>query len=266
VTGELVSAVRRRSEELVTALGTLDDEGLRAPSALPGWSRLTIACHLRYGAEAFGRMTAAALEDRPVSYYPGGRAATRPATLEPGPGEEPADVVASLAEHSLALDAAWRGLSGEQWEVVVREPDDQPDLGPLPLARMPLLRLTEVEVHGSDLDVGLGDWSEVFVRVALPFRLDWLNRRRTNHRAVDASVSGSWLLTAPDGPTWRVAVAGGGAVASAPVAAGTSADAVVEAPARDLLALLLGRPLRTPPRYGGDVELGRAFPRAFPGP
>jgi hypothetical protein len=41
---------------------------------------------------------------------------------------------------------------------------------------------------------------------------------------------------------------------------------VVEAPARDLLALLLGRPVRTPPRYSGDVELGRAFARAFPGP
>lgn len=265
MTGELVAAVRRRTGELVAALGTLDEDGLRAPSALPGWSRLTIACHLRYGAEAFGRMTAAALEDRPVSYYPGGRAATRPATLEPGPGEEPADVVASLAEHSAALDAAWRRLSDERWEAVVREPDDQPDLGPLPLARMPLLRLTEVEVHGSDLELRLGDWSEVFVRAALPFRLDWLNRRRTNHRAVDASVTGSWLLTAPDGPTWRVAVEDGG-VASVPVAAGATADAVVEAPARDLLALLLGRPLRTPPRYGGDVELGRAFARAFPGP
>jgi maleylpyruvate isomerase len=266
VTAELVAAVRRRTEEVVAALRSLDDDRLRAPSALPGWSRLTIACHLRYGAEAFGRMTAAALEDRPAAYYPGGRAATRPGTLEPAPGEAPSEVVASLAGHGEALDRRWAGMSEGQWEGVVREPDDQPDLGPLPLARLPLLRLTEVEVHGTDLDLELHDWSDVFVRTALPFRLGWLNTRRTNHRAVDDRVTGSWLLTARDGPTWRVAVDGAGAVRSEPAAPGGGADAVVEASARDLLALLLGRPFRAEPRYGGDVALAQAFSRAFPGP
>jgi maleylpyruvate isomerase len=265
VSTELVTAVRRRTEEVVTALRAAGDEGLRAPSLLPGWSRLTIACHLRYGAEAFGRMTEAALEDRPVSYYPGGREADRPATLEPAPDESPAEVVASLAAHSGALDRLWAGMSQAQWDAVVREPDERPDLGPLPLSRLPLLRLTEVEAHGSDLDLGLGDWSDVFVRAALAFRLDWLNTRRTNHRSVDEAVEGAWLLTAPDGPTYLVAVAGG-RVSSRPADVGTPADAVVEASPRDLLALLLGRPLRTPPRYGGDVALGQAFSRAFPGP
>jgi maleylpyruvate isomerase len=261
---ELVAAVRRRTDEVVAALEALDDDGLRSPSALPGWSRLTIACHLRYGAEAFGRMTAAALEGRPAAYYPGGREAARPATLEPSGGESPADVVASLAEHCEVLDGLWSAVPS--WDGLVREPDDQPDLGPLPLARLPLLRLTEVEVHGSDLDLGLDDWSDVFVRVALPFRLDWLNTRRTNHRRVDQAVRGSWLLIAPDGPTWRVSVDDGDRVSSRPAEPGSDADAVIEAPARDLLALLLGRPFGTDPRYGGDVELARAFSRAFPGP
>ena len=265
MTERVVAAVRRRTEELVGALQGLDDDGLRAPSALPGWSRLTIACHLRYGAEAFWRMTAAALEDRPAAFYPGGREAQRPGTLEPSAGEAPGDVVASLAERSAALDQLWTGMAPEAWAGEVREPDGQRDLGPLPLASLPLLRLTEIEVHGSDLDLDLDDWSGVFVGAALPFRLDWLNRRRTNHRRVDDAVTGSWLLTAPDGPTWRVAVEDG-AVTSQPAAPDTPADAVVEAPARDLLALLMGRPFRTEPRYCGDVELGRAFSRAFPGP
>lgn len=266
MTAELVAAVRRRTDEVVAALRALDDDGLHAPSSLPGWSRLTVVCHLRYGAEAFRRMTDATLEGRPVSYYPGGRDARRPGTLEPAPGEAPADVVASLAAHGDALDRSWTGLAEDQWDRDVVEPEDQPDLGPLPLSRLPLLRLTEVEVHGSDLDLGLDDWSDVFVAVALPFRLDWLNRRRTNHRRVDDRVTGSWLLDAPDGPTWLVAVEDGGGVRSQSASPGTPADAVVEAPARDLLALLLGRPLRASPRYGGDTDLGRAFSRAFPGP
>ena len=265
MTGELVAAARRRTEALVGALRDLDDEGLRAPSSLPGWSRLTIACHLRYGAEAFARMTAAALEGRPAAYYPGGRESQRPGTLEPDAGERPGEVVTSLAEHSAALDRLWSGMTPGAWDGVVREPEGGRDLGPLPLARLPLLRLTEVEVHGSDLDVGLEDWSDVFVEAALPFRLEWLNTRRTNHRRVDEAVTGSWLLTAPDGPTWRVAV-DDGTVTSQPAPPGAPADAVVEATSRDLLALLLGRPLRSSPRYAGDEELGRAFSRAFPGP
>ena len=262
---DLVAAVRRRTNEVVAALRTAGDDGLEAPSLLPGWSRLTIACHLRYGAEAFGRMTAAALEGRPVSYYPEGRDAQRPATLVPATGESPMDVVASLAAHGGALDRVWTGMRQAQWDLVVREPEGRSDLGRLPLSRLPLLRLTEVEAHGSDLDLGLGDWSDVFVRAALAFRLDWLNTRRTNHRTVDEAVEGSWLLSAPDGPTYRVAVEGG-RVSSLPAAPDAPADAVVEAPARDLLALLLGRPLRSPARYGGDVVLGQAFSRAFPGP
>jgi uncharacterized protein (TIGR03083 family) len=265
VTGDLIAAVRRRTDEVLGALRAAGDEGLRAPSLLPGWSRLTIACHLRYGAEAFERMTAAGLEGRPASYYPRGREADRPGTLEPAPGETPAGVVASLAVHSEALDRRWADVGEDRWDTVVREPDERPDLGPLPLSRLPLLRLTEVEVHGSDLGLGLDDWSAVFVRAALAFRLDWLNTRRTNHRQVDAAVEGSWLLTAPDGPTYLVAVENG-AVSSQPADPDTRADAVVEAAARDLLALLLGRPPRSPARYGGDVALGRAFSRAFPGP
>src|SRR5205085_10927089 len=109
---------------------------------------------------------------------------------------------------SAELHAAWSTLDDAQWDLAVVEPEGKTDLGPLTLARLPLLRLTEVEVHGSDLDVGLDDWSATFVRAALPFRLDWLNARRTNHRAVNEGVQGSWLLRSTDGPTYLVTVKG----------------------------------------------------------
>lgn len=261
----LVAAVDARTNTIVDALAALDERGLLEPSLLPDWNRLTIACHLRYGAQAFLRMTNGTLHGEPVLYYPAGREAQRPSTLVPEPGERPEAVVGSLSVASAELHAVWSTREDSHWELPVVEPERKVDLGALTLSRLPLLRLTEVEVHGSDLDVALDDWSATFVRTALPFRLDWLNARRTNHRVVDSSIEGSWLLRATDGPTYLVTV-DGGRVESHAAEAGATARAVIETSSRDLLALLLGRPLRTPPTISGDADLAAAFTRAFPGP
>jgi hypothetical protein len=145
------------------------------------------------------------------------------------------------------------------------EPADNPDLGTVRLSDLALLRLTEVEVHGSDLDLGLEDWSDLFVTTALPTRLGGLRVRRTNHRQFDETLEGSWLLVAVDGPTFMVSVRGG-VVDSHPADPGSAARAVIEATSRDLLALLLGRPGNEAPTVGGDLAFGRAFSAAFPGP
>jgi uncharacterized protein (TIGR03083 family) len=262
---ELAVGVAARTAEIVEALGAVDEDALLAPSQLPGWSRLTIACHLRYGAEALCRMTLAALVGERVSYYPDGRKRQRPQTLLPHPGESPLAVVASLGRRGEALNEMWATLDEGAWTREVSEPEQQPDLGRLTIARLAVLRLTEVEVHGNDLGLTLEDWSDLFVRVALPFRLDWLNARRTNHRAVDDHVEGSWLLVAHDGPTYLVSVAGTTA-RSHPASTASDATAVIEGSSRDLLALLLGRPCRAPLSYRGDTAFARGFSRAFPGP
>ena len=200
-----------------------------------------------------------------MAYYPEGREVQRRGTLVPLAGESPQDVVSSLARRSDELNDLWTALDSGAWEREVVEPADNPDLGPIPLARLPILRLTEVEVHGTDLGLQLADWSDVFVRTALPMRLEWLNVRRANHQAFDRELTGAWLLVASDGPTYRVSVDGTG-VESSPAPRNAQARVVIEASSRDLLALLLGRALRTPPVITGDVEFGQSFARAFPGP
>ena len=95
---EVAAEITGRTRMLVAALERCD---LLAPSALPEWSRLTIACHLRYGAEALARMTHDALAGRTTAYYPGGRDEQRPGTLVPRRGEAPVDVVQSLADAGL---------------------------------------------------------------------------------------------------------------------------------------------------------------------
>jgi len=261
----LAAAATRRTEAIVGALGRLDDDDLRAPSELTGWSRLTIACHLRYGAGALARMTRATLAGLPTAYYPEGRAQQRPRTLVPSEGESAGEVVAALGRHSRDLDEAWSSLDGRAWSLEMVEPPDNPDLGPSDLARLLLLRLTEVEVHGSDLGLGLDDWSDLFVHAALPMRLDWLNSRRVNHRQVDPSLEGSWLLVATDGPSYAVTLRGT-RVESRPAGPASVSDAVIESSSRDLLALLLGRAMRGQPRTAGDEHGVERFAAAFPGP
>jgi uncharacterized protein (TIGR03083 family) len=262
---QVVDAVRERTRNIVETLSGLDDDELRGPSGLPEWSRVTIACHLRYGAGALSRMTRSAALGVPVAYYPEGREVQRRKTLVPLAGESPQDVVNSLGRLSEELNEIWTALDSGAWGVEIVEPQDNPDLGPIPLGRLPLLRLTEVEVHGTDLGLHLADWSEMFIKSVLPMRLEWLNIRRANHRAFDRELTGSWLLVARDGPIYKVSV-NGTKVESRPAHRNARARAVIEASSRDLLALLLGRALLTPPCIAGDTAFGESFVRAFPGP
>lgn len=249
---------------MTTALRGLPDSELHGRSALPGWSRLTIACHLRHGAEALLRMTDEAMAGEATSFYPAGRAAERPGTLVPRPGEGAGDVIDSLEARSRALDEAWCRLDERAWSTPVREPAGLVDVGSLRLAQHARLRLTEVEVHGTDLDIGLPDWSGVLIGAALPFRLARLRQREVAYDAIGRATA-SWLLVATDGPVHRVTV-DVGSVTVEPADRRTPASASLEASSRDLLAVLLGRPCRGPVRIAGDVELGRRFPLVFPGP
>jgi hypothetical protein len=210
-------------------------------------------------------MTADALAGVETSFYPGGRSDQRPGTLEPGLGEGPDQVVDSLEVKSARLHNSWARLSETEWATPICEPPDNPDLGETTVAELALLRLTEVEVHGCDLDLGLGDWSDVFVTNALRFRIGQLCSRRSKKRAAVSGVEGSWMLAATDGPSWRISLRGE-EVTCEPVDGPAPADAVIEATSRDLLALLLGRPLKDGLVERGDTRFAAEFSRAFPGP
>jgi uncharacterized protein (TIGR03083 family) len=250
---EITAQIARRTKQLGDALAALDSKALNAPSRLPGWSRLTIACHLRYGAEAVNRMVGDTVAGRATSYYPEGRSQQRPGTLLPGPSETGAQVIAALRAKGTELDRAWADLSSGDWERPIQE--TAPDLGPVSLAFLALLRLSEVEVHGLDLDVGVDEWSDLFVRTALPARLEWLPAR-----ARLPETDSSWLLTPTDGPSFLVTATVAG-VQSEPAPAGARAEYLISGTSRDLLAMLLGRDTHD------DLGPGAmSFQAAFPGP
>lgn len=258
---EIAEAVAARHRELASILRAIDSKTLLEDSALPGWSRLTIVCHLRYGAQASERMTRDALAGLPTGFYPDGRSSQRPSTLRPGPDEKSADVVQSFRECSAALDELWADIPAEVWEATtIHEPEDNPEIGSITLMQLAILRLTEVEVHGTDLDLGLSNWSSTFIDAALPMRIAWLPRR---HAPSQGSL-GSWNLVASDGPSFNVAVSQ--RVAPVSHSEACQADVTISGSKADLLGLLLGRLDIADLAIAGDETTARRFAATFPPP
>jgi hypothetical protein len=132
-------------------------------------------------------------------------------------------VVAALRADSADLDDAFASI--RDWSA----PIDEPEGIFLTLGHLPRFRLTEVEVHGTDLGLGLGPWSDTLVRAALPARLERLARRE------------------PEGP---------GAWSIRGIRLGDDGEPeVIDGTDRDLFALTLGR-----------AHHSDAFARADPGP
>lgn len=261
----IVRAIAAGQQSVVRALGLLDDDGLRAPTLLPGWDRLTVVCHIRYGAEAADRLVRAGLAGEPALFYPGGRTEQRPGTLHPQPGETPRGVVDSFAERCAQLDATLATLTEDDFALEVHEPEGTFDIGTQTIEQLLTLRLTEVEVHAGDLLLGLDKWSDTLVAAGLPLRFERLATRLANQPPIDTSYEGTWLLRTTEGDAWTVTLEPKRAEVRV-ADYDTRNDATITASRRDLLALLLGRPLETEAVFSGDTELAAAFTKAFPGP
>ena len=82
----IVRAIAAAQHALVDTLEPLADDALLAPSLLPGWDRLTVMCHIRYGGDAINRMVTAGLAGEPVLFYPGGRTRAAAGHVAPAPG------------------------------------------------------------------------------------------------------------------------------------------------------------------------------------
>jgi len=144
---------------LLRTAGGFDDEDVREPSLLPGWTRAHVLTHLARGADALRDL----LDGGP------GHASqeARDEAIEAGAGRGAAE----LADDVRASAAAWR-------EAVLRQPDEAwsrlvaPPLGirPFPAGQLLVRRLVEVEVHHVDLAAGYrpSDWPVSFNQLQLP--------------------------------------------------------------------------------------------------
>lgn len=148
------------TDRLLGTLDRLDDDALRAPSLMAGWTRGHVLSHLARNADGMVNLVASARTGAPGEMYAGGREA-RDADIEAGARRHIGDVrldVAESAERLLGAFAAGFPAEALQREVTLTSGASASGW------EIPLLRVREVEIHHVDLDAGYTpvDWGAQF--------------------------------------------------------------------------------------------------------
>jgi len=202
---------------LATLAGLAPGDGRRS-SRLPGWTVGHVLTHLARNADSHVRLLAAARRGDVADQYAGGRE-QRAADIEAGAARPESELASDVITSLQLLEEAWDATPAEVWETGRA----RMAAGDCPVAELPFRRWREVEVHHADLGLGFGweDWSAAYVDRELAVTVADLPSR--------LPPAGALRLEATDiGMSWTVPED-----ASDPV--------VVAAPARRLLAWLVGR-------------------------
>jgi maleylpyruvate isomerase len=194
----------------------LTDELARGPSLLPGWTRGHVLTHLARNAEGGARLLNGARSGVPGYQYRS--AEERAAAIEAGAGRPAAVLVTDLRASAAAFLQAAALMPADAWDHQVTWTSGHCG----PAAEVPPARLTEVQIHHVDLNLGFGpaDWPAAWAGEMLG--------ELTRQVAEEAPRLSGRLRAADTGRSFRL---GGGAGGSGEIT-GTEAE---------LLAWLLGR-------------------------
>ena len=145
----LLAEITEATAQLLGTAERLDDQAVREPCALEGWTR----GHL---------LTWAATGERHEAYPNPGQ---RNKDIEAGAGRTAEQLTTDLREAGQRFVEAAARLTPEQWQAKVERPTG----GPQPAGRIPWWRLEEVYIHHVDLDLGFSPahWPAEFTGPAL---------------------------------------------------------------------------------------------------
>jgi maleylpyruvate isomerase len=205
------------TERLLTRVADLSDTALKAPTALPGWSRRYLLSHMAANADALRNLVywARTGEERRMYASPQERDAGIAAGAELPDTELRARVESSAAALAADLD----GLGdGPAWEAKIITAQGLTRSA----SEIPWMRVREVYIHVIDLAVGtgFGDLPPEFLTVLL----DDVTVRRSSKGGGPALI----VAATDTGDRWDIA--------------GTGSPVPVSAPLPDLAAWLTGRP------------------------
>ena len=151
------------TQRLLGTARVIAEPDLRQPSLLPGWTRAHVLAHLARGADAMRTILIGARsgEDRPAY----ASAEAREADIERTAAQQAKELMADVADSSMALRTIDRQLPDRAWAHPVRI------LGsaPFPAGQLLTRRLVEVELHHCDLAAGYSpaDWPAAFASMEL---------------------------------------------------------------------------------------------------
>lgn len=131
-------------------VSTLDEQTVRAPSLLPGWTRAHVVAHVARNAEALGRLTGWARTGVETPMY--ADPAQRAEEIETSARHDFARLTSDLAAATATLDEGLASLTDEQWGNQVRTAKGRL----VPATEIPWMRVREVWLHAVDLGTGAG--------------------------------------------------------------------------------------------------------------
>jgi maleylpyruvate isomerase len=131
------------------ALERLTDDGLRQPSALPGWTRAHVVAHLARNADALVNLCTWARTGVETPMYPSREA--RDAGIEHSAAVPPDDLRADFRDAEARLAEAVAVLPDQAWGKPIRNMQGKV----ISTREIPWMRVKEMWVHGVDLDAGV---------------------------------------------------------------------------------------------------------------
>jgi maleylpyruvate isomerase len=156
-------------------VGGLDEETVRRPSRLAGWTIAHVLTHLARSADSHIRVLDGAIAGEHLSQYAGGDA-ERDAAIATGAARPAPDLEDDFVSSFARLEETWARMTPQAWDGYGLGLDT-----PRPCRHFPFFRWREVEMHHVDLGLGYepSDWPEDYVaselRAALarlPDRID----------------------------------------------------------------------------------------------
>ncbi len=193
-----IAACTAAHRRLQATVASVDDEVVRRPTLLPGWTVGHVLTHLARNAESHAGMLDAALDDRAVEQYPGGHE-QRGRDIEAGAGRTAEELRADVNATMAALETAWARMTPRAWRGhgLVRGAE-------WPCRWLPFHRWREVEIHHVDLGLGYTplDWPEDYVARELPLALATVPERLAAGGRAQALA---WLLGRAGQPSLQLA-------------------------------------------------------------
>ncbi|WP_086672864.1 maleylpyruvate isomerase N-terminal domain-containing protein [Amycolatopsis pretoriensis] len=196
----LLDGVRKLDDEWARAIGGLGEPELRAPSALPRWSRAHVLAHVARNADGLQNLLTWANTGVETPMYASAEA--READIEAGSQHPAGDLLADFVASAGRFEQYAGAMPDDAWAREARNRQGDPVTGVV-VARM---RLSELTIHLADLDRGydldrvlglLGPLADDVVQHAISSRAAHLPALRL---VADGS---EWTMGAAPGATVR---------------------------------------------------------------